>query len=225
MPGTPNAQTNVSVKNSGTKHYERQFQMIRFTVTPTFSASFPLKEKVKVSLGAYKRFATIPNAARIEPLNGAPVLGTPGDYSKPVSYLVTAANGDSKKWNIVTKPLPAVSIYEGNYTESGTLVREGTAPDQLTDLFFLNTINSTTLEAQAGISIFNNPVILYYIKVNTDNSVTIMSSPTGVSNGITIYPIAPNSSYNPSNKTFTLNYEYVNGAGLKRTFHTTLTKQ
>jgi hypothetical protein len=180
--GTSHAQTIVSAKTI-TLNISKVISHDTVYVTPTFPANFPLEEKVKVSLSNICASASIPNAAKIQPLNGAPVLGIAGDYSKPVSYVVTAANGDYKTWNIVTKPLPAVSIYEGNYNESGSLVREGTPQDQLSGSVFLNTINSNTLEAQAGTSIFGNPIILYYIRVNPDNSVTILSSPTGVANG------------------------------------------
>ena len=39
-------------------------------------------------------------AAVIKPLDGAPALGAPGDWSRPNRYLVTAANGDTQEWTI-----------------------------------------------------------------------------------------------------------------------------
>lgn len=39
-------------------------------------------------------------AAIIAPQDGAPILGTPGDFSTSRSYLVTAANGTKKDWTI-----------------------------------------------------------------------------------------------------------------------------
>ena len=39
-------------------------------------------------------------AARISPLNGSPTLGVPGDWSKPNTYVVDAANGTRKNWTI-----------------------------------------------------------------------------------------------------------------------------
>lgn len=47
---------------------------------------------------------TISTAATIEPIEGAPKLGTPGDWSKPNKYVVKAANGDKKTWTIVVEP-------------------------------------------------------------------------------------------------------------------------
>lgn len=42
----------------------------------------------------------ISTAARIAPIDGAPLLGVPGDWSKPNKYVVTAANGNKKTWTI-----------------------------------------------------------------------------------------------------------------------------
>lgn len=44
--------------------------------------------------------ASISTAARLTPLDGAPKLGVPGDWSKPNKYLVTAASGAQKEWTI-----------------------------------------------------------------------------------------------------------------------------
>ena len=47
---------------------------------------------------------TISTAAVIKPIDGAPTLGVPGDWSKPNKYEVTAANGNKKVWTIVVEP-------------------------------------------------------------------------------------------------------------------------
>ena len=45
--------------------------------------------------------ANISTAAFIEPVNGSPKLGTMGDFSKPVTYMVTAADKETiKKYEI-----------------------------------------------------------------------------------------------------------------------------
>ena len=48
----------------------------------------------------------ISTAAVIEPLDGAPKLGVPGDWSKPNRYQITAANGDKKIWTITLELIP-----------------------------------------------------------------------------------------------------------------------
>lgn len=43
---------------------------------------------------------TVSTAATIAPVEGAPALGVPGDWSKPNKYEVTAADGTKKTWTI-----------------------------------------------------------------------------------------------------------------------------
>lgn len=43
---------------------------------------------------------TISTAARIFPIEGSPILGTPGDWSKENKYEVMAGDGTIKKWVI-----------------------------------------------------------------------------------------------------------------------------
>lgn len=118
--------------------------------------------------------------------------------------------------------------YDAKYHETGTLVREGNPVDGLDTYIDLSTAGAATVNAIAGFSIFGNPGLTYLITVNSDNSVTIDADPSAA---VEIYPIAANgaagsdgkeNSYDPATKTFYLNYEYVNGSGLKRTFHTKL---
>ena len=47
---------------------------------------------------------TISTAAVIKPINGAPKLGVPGDWTKDNQYEVTAADGTKKTWTIVVEP-------------------------------------------------------------------------------------------------------------------------
>lgn len=87
----------------------------------------------------------------------------------------------------------------------------GTAPaDILTGEVYLSSVNANTLLAQAGTSVFNNPAILYQIKINADNTVTIISEPTA---SVVITPQAGvPSTYNPTTKTFDLHYQYTTSA-------------
>ncbi|MDE7236705.1 MAG: hypothetical protein K2N66_02660, partial [Paramuribaculum sp.] len=48
----------------------------------------------------------ISTAAVIEPLDGAPALGVPGDWSKPNKYQITAANGKKKVWTVTLELIP-----------------------------------------------------------------------------------------------------------------------
>lgn len=42
----------------------------------------------------------ISTAAVVEPIEGAPKFGVPGDWTKPNKYKVTAANGDTAIWTV-----------------------------------------------------------------------------------------------------------------------------
>lgn len=66
----------------------------QITCTLVKPTNVPVSEKV--SLKKLWGYASIPDAATIAPLNNGPELGKPGDYSAPVTYRVTAADGSSK---------------------------------------------------------------------------------------------------------------------------------
>ena len=54
-----------------------------------------------VSLSNLIAYMDLSTAARITPLNGAPKLGNPGDFSaKEFKYQVTAADGTKREWTI-----------------------------------------------------------------------------------------------------------------------------
>jgi hypothetical protein len=180
-------------------------------ITPSFPAGFPSKEKIKVSLNNIVGYANIPDAAIIKPIGSAPVLGTPGNFSAPVKYQVTAANGSTKNWVISVAPLPAVNKWEGIYIESGTLDHASaglqTCPANYQQE--LVTVNANTIKATAGYWYFNNAGITYLITINADNSVTISADPNAVV--VVQQQSSPASTYDPVNKRFTLYYYYFSG--------------
>jgi hypothetical protein len=58
---------------------------------------FTAEERSKVSLSSLIGKATISTAATIIPIGEAPALGNPGDFSKQCKYIVTAADGVTKR--------------------------------------------------------------------------------------------------------------------------------
>lgn len=73
---------------------------------PAASGSFTAAERAKVALTNIICTANISTAAKVEPLEGAPRPGTPGDFSAPRKYQVTAADGITKKtWTITITAL------------------------------------------------------------------------------------------------------------------------
>lgn len=178
---------------------------------PSPSSSFTQDERRNVNLKSIVISTKISPAAKIVPLDGAPTLGIPGDFTTERKYMVTAADGKtSKVWTIKINPLAVINAFEGTYAESGTLVRGTGSPEALTGDVYLSSIDGNTVLAQAGTSVFNNPAILYQIKVNADNTVTIISEPSA-SVVITATPGMP-STYDPATKTFDLHYQYTTSA-------------
>lgn len=180
---------------------------------PDPTISFSSAERAKISLTAIVCYLNISPGAIVAPVGDAPKLGSMGDYSVPREYIIKAANGTSSKWIVLVKPLPLINQWEGTYTESGTLRRYNSVPptqDNLSGDLYLLTINANTIRAQAGKSVFNNAGILYDIRINADNSVTILPVAGAA---VTIGPSAGQpSSYNPTTKTFDLHYEYTTSA-------------
>lgn len=70
-------------------------------IVPAVTDKFTSEIREKVSLANIVCLTDISAGASIRPLNGAPALGTPGDFSgKEFSYLVIAADGSDIEWKI-----------------------------------------------------------------------------------------------------------------------------
>ncbi len=77
---------------------------------PAPNASFTNDIRRQVALTNLVGKFNISTAATIEPLDGAPVLGVPGDFSTERKYRVTAADGKTKKdWTVKVNPLPIIN--------------------------------------------------------------------------------------------------------------------
>jgi hypothetical protein len=78
-------------------------QVTNVLTIPAPSGTFTADIASNVKLTNLVGYCDISDAARIEPLDGAPVLGTVGDWSQTRSYKVTAADGTTKVWKITTR--------------------------------------------------------------------------------------------------------------------------
>ena len=63
------------------------------TTVPAASGSFTTAVRDQVTASNITGMCNISTAATIQPASGSPALGAPGNYSKPVAYQVTAADG------------------------------------------------------------------------------------------------------------------------------------
>lgn len=79
------------------------------TVNPTVppaTGDFPEEERNKVSLSNITAYTKISPAAKIQPIDGAPELGKPGDFSTEQKYNVSAADGKTSNiWTIKVNAL------------------------------------------------------------------------------------------------------------------------
>ena len=77
-------------------------QAVNLTVSiPEAAGTFTEAERAKVNLSDIIGYCYLSTAATIESIEGAPQLGKPGNFTAPVKYKVTAADGKtSKTWTI-----------------------------------------------------------------------------------------------------------------------------
>lgn len=124
-------------------------------------SGFPSQQRDNVSL-SYEEGSrngilvavNLSSAATIKPLDGAPKLGVPGDWSKPNKYRVTAADGKTKDWTITLDIPRNDATYEINdqvadwyygwaiYSKSAGTWRFGYTPNYEAMLYL--TFKSTT---------------------------------------------------------------------------------
>lgn len=72
---------------------------VQITV-PAATGQFTTVERAKVTQSKLWFYMNLSTAATIVPIEGTPKLGDPTDATKPLKYVVTAANGSSRIWTI-----------------------------------------------------------------------------------------------------------------------------
>ncbi len=67
---------------------------------PAASGKFTEDERSKVSQNKLWGYFNVSTAAKVTPIEGAPTLGSPGDWSTPRKYKIMAADGTEKIWTV-----------------------------------------------------------------------------------------------------------------------------
>nr|WP_199081354.1 hypothetical protein [Pedobacter sp. ASV19] len=67
---------------------------------PDANGQFTAAERANVVQTKLWFYMNISTAATIAPTGGTPALGDPTDATKPLKYIITAANGTSRVWTI-----------------------------------------------------------------------------------------------------------------------------
>lgn len=186
------------------------------TVTPSIpapSGSFTQEERRKVSLESIVAYAKLSPAAKIVPLDGAPKLGIPGNFSEVRRYKVVAADKKtSKEWTVIINSLPVINRYEGAYQSVGSFDHPSAGLRNFDYEKWLSTIDESTVETIH--SDLGGAGYKMRIKINGDNSVDVMQY---AGDGSEIGEVVPgmDNKYDPTTKTFTLNYRYMGGGGYR----------
>ncbi|TKG92923.1 DUF4361 domain-containing protein [Puteibacter caeruleilacunae] len=180
---------------------------------PKPSGAFTIEERQKVTLENIVVYVNISTAASIVPLDDAPELGKPGNFTQPRKYRVTAADGKSyRDWVIVIKPLPVINQYEAEYASTGQFDHPAGGLRDFSMNKYLSSVNENTVTTDhSDLGSYGYSINL---TVNQDNSVTVTQFN---GDGVEIGEAVPGeeNSYNPSTRTFTLNYRYMGGGGYR----------
>jgi hypothetical protein len=184
---------------------------------------------------------TLPNNGAVTISPGQQIVSIPihfsgdkVDFSKNngLALKITAASGAVVATNLNTAILllKLKSIYEGNYSETGTLTRYNGATEasgvldqfDITGTTFFSTIDLNTIDGQVVIPGFAATYARF--TVNPDNTVTISQSPVTPLTNMGNTP-GKTSTYDPATKTFDLHGGFLNSAGNLREFDYTMTLQ
>ena len=70
---------------------------------PDANGEFTEAERNNVSQSNLWGYFNVSTAAKVTPINGAPTLGTPGDWTIPQEYQIMAADGTTKDWTVIIR--------------------------------------------------------------------------------------------------------------------------
>jgi hypothetical protein len=195
--------------NVATKTIDKVAGTITCTLTiPPASGSFTNAIRSSISLTSIVGKFNLSTAASIAPLDGAPVLGVPGDFSAERKFKVTAADGKTTQiWTIKINPLPVINKFEGMYVSTGHFDHP-TSPRDLNSEKYLSSLDASTVSCDH--SDLGSSGYTLTIKINADNTLVVKQFSPGELGEMV--PGAINK-YDPATKTFTLNYRYMGGNG------------
>lgn len=82
-----------------TKIIDSEHTTINVTISvPNADSNYPEEQRSATTLSNLACSFEVSRGASVEPLSGAPVLGTLGDYTSERQYRVTSASGKYKDW-------------------------------------------------------------------------------------------------------------------------------
>lgn len=207
---------------------------INVTLTvPAANGSFTAAQRANVNLRNLWIYFDISNSATLKAVGKTPAPGDSANLSQPLTYEVTAANGQKRTWTVIVAPLPIINKYEGSYTSNGYFYHPSSsrAINNLVKSVLTAGPNSVTVDlADLGGSGYT---AVFTIDPTT-NKVNITAAPgaggapysmftSGLPTTNPGYTAQWSSSascdntYDPATKTFYVRYGYMGGSGWRVT--------
>jgi hypothetical protein len=211
---------------------------VKFIVNPTVVADFNTENgtsyisvpATSFSLQSNEVTLTQENRKANIKIRIKPSLVTGGPYAIGLSIAEVSSGEISTLYHNVLVEVRVKNAYEGDYQATGNMIvysgPSNTSPITTTypidEAKFLSTIDNSTVEAPIGYSDFTGAFM--YLTINPSTNQVTVSPSLG---GPTFSVVTNNGTcaYNPTTKTFTLNYYYVNSAGNLREIQEALVKQ
>jgi hypothetical protein len=92
---------NQTLTNSASNINKEQATVTVTVNVPEANSTFTESERNKVSINSLIARMDLSTAAKVEPVEGAPALGSPGNFASSAKYKVTSADGKtSKTWTL-----------------------------------------------------------------------------------------------------------------------------
>ena len=200
---------------------------------PAANGTFTSTERAKINLNNLVMYFDVTTAASMTAAAGTPKPGDVGDLSKPLSYVVTAANGQKRTWTVIVAPLPIINKYEGTYTSNGyfyhpssprditALVKSVLTSGPNSVLVDLGDLGTSGYQAEFTIDPATNNVTIATAAGAAGGPYTMFTSGLPATNP----GYAPqwagsascNNTYDPATKTFFVRYGYMGGSGWRVT--------
>ncbi len=207
---------------------------INITLTvPAANGSFTSAQRAKVRLSHLWIYFDISNSATIKGIGKTPAPGDSANLSQPLTYEVTAANGQKRTWTVNIAPLPIINKYEGSYTSNGYFYHPS-SPRAITNLVkSVLSAGSNSVIVDLGDLGSSGYSALFTIDEST-NDLTITAAPGAAGAPYTMFtsglPVTNpgyspqwggstscNNTYDPATKTFYVRYGYMGSGGWRVT--------
>ncbi|RDC64489.1 BT_3987 domain-containing protein [Adhaeribacter pallidiroseus] len=191
----------AAATDAGEDPDEAEAEVETYDLMPAELYSFPNQITIKKG----ERRATLPVTVKPDLFNFA------FKYGLPLTIKSASSGVISGNFSTNIYALGAKNPYDGTYHATGVFTHPVAGPRDIDEEKTLSTVGATTSRIVVG-DLGEASGYFIYIRVNSDNTVTILPDPLSVTQDV--FAIGDNT-YDPATKTFTLNYAYNSAAPRK----------